>query len=399
MSQHVFHRGKSKSEDLMINPLTNPYNPHGNLPEKVHILDSTLREGEQAPGVSFTRGQKLQLAWMLDRFGVDMIEISPIVTSVNEEVCKTMIHAGLRADIIAHLRALKEDIDVALNCDAKWIAMYLSVSDIHLNSKLKLTQDEALERALSAVEYAKKHGLRMRFTPEDGSRTEPEFLKRFCREIAKAGADRISVTDTVGVLNPRGMYNLAKMIRETVDVPLDVHCHNDMGLALANALAGLEAGADQIHVTINGLGERTGVPSLSEAVMALIAQGVKLNVRTDMLCELSQTVSSYTGIPISDSTPIIGKNAFRHKSGTHVAAILANPAAYELFPPKAVGNRRRIIFGEASGKNAVTFMLQTLGLTINKEDAKKVARRLKGLRRGDLFELESTGEPSEEANS
>lgn len=391
MSQQIFYKGNSERETLFLNPLTNPYNSPRTFPSEVHILDSTLREGEQAPGVSFTRGQRLQLAWMLDRFGVDMIEISPIVTKVHEEVCKTLVHEGLRAEIVAHVRALPQDIDVAIKCDAKWIAMYLSVSELHMNYKLKINRQQIVDRAITAIEYAKKHGLKLRFTTEDASRTDPEFLKTVCSEIVNAGADRVSVTDTVGILDPRGMYNLVKMIHETVAVPLDVHCHNDLGLALANALAGVEAGADQIHVTVNGLGERTGLPSLAETVMVLLAKGAKLKVRVDMLHELSQLVASYTGLPVPDTAPIVGRNAFRHKSGTHIAAILANPATYELFPPKVVGNMRRIIFGEASGKNAVTYMLQTLGLTISKQEAQKVARRLKGLRRGDLFELEFVG--------
>jgi len=388
MSNPMFYKGRSRGEDLLLNPSTNPYNPPSKLPGKVHILDSTLREGEQAPGVSFTKSQRLQLAWMLDRFGVNMIEISPVVTHEHEEVCKTLIHEGLGADIVAHLRALQEDIDVALRCDARWIAMYLSVSDIQMMTKLKIDCEEAIERAVSAIEYAKKHGLKLRFTPEDGSRTEPEFLKKFCKSVAEAGADRISVTDTVGILHPQGMYNLVKMVREAVDVPLDVHCHNDLGFALANSMAGLEAGADQVHVTINGIGERTGIPSLAEVTMALICQGVKLKVRIDMLEELSQFVASYSGIPISDFAPIVSKNAFRHKSGTHISAILQNPATYEPFPPKLVGNTRRVVFGESSGKHAAAFLLDSLGLSITEEEAKKVAHKLKGLRRGDLFELE-----------
>lgn len=367
----------------------NPYNLPSKLEgRRIRILDSTLREGEQCPGVSFTRSQSLQLAWMLDRFGVDQIEISPIVTREHEEVCQTLIRQGLRADIVAHLRALTQDIDVALKCDAKWIALYLSTSDLHLKHKLKISRGQVIERAVTVIDYAKSHGLRLRFTAEDASRTEPEFLVKFCRRISEAGADRIGITDTAGIMLPHGMYNLVKMVRDEVDTPLDVHCHNDLGFALANAMAGLYAGAEQIHTTVNGIGERAGIPSLAEVTMALVAQKAKLNVRVDMLTELSQFVSSYTRIPTPDSAPIVGRNAFRHKSGTHIAAILSNPMTYEPFPPEFVGNKRRVVFGEASGKHAAAFLLDSLGLKVTKEEAEKVAVRLKGLRRGDLFELE-----------
>lgn len=362
------------------------------------ILDSTLREGEQSPGVSFTVSQRLQIAWMLDYFGVDAIEISPIVSPSHEEACKAMIKAGLNANIVAHVRALRADIDVALRCDAKWIAMYHSVSDIHLKWKLKVTREEAIRRSLDAIDYARAHGLRLRFTAEDASRTDPEFLKKFCIGVSEAGADRISLPDTVGALRPEGMKKMVRMIHDTVDTPLDVHCHNDLGLAVANALAGCEAGATQIHTTINGLGERVGITPLAEAALALNLQyNKKQNLRLETLRELSEMVERYTGLPTPPSKPIVGSNAYRHKAGTHVAAIIRNTSAYEIIAPERVGNSRKIVFGELSGRNGAAFLLKVLGLEPSAELAATVAKGLKSLNRGDLFELSLDKHLEEEA--
>lgn len=354
----------------------------------IRILDSTLREGEQHPGVSFTVKQRIQIAWMLDYFGVDQIEISPIISSDHEEATKTIIKAGLNADIVAHCRALKSDIDVVLRCDAEWMAMYLGISGIHLSAKLRITREQALERAVEAVDYMKAHGLKGRFTVEDASRADPEYLKQVCKSISDAGIDRISVPDTVGIMRPGGMYNLVKMVRDTVDTPLDVHCHNDIGLALANALAGADAGADQIHVTIDGIGERTGIPSLAETALALtLLYNSRNDFRLDMLKDLSRLLEQYTSIQTPKSKPLVGESAFKHKAGTHLAAVLRNPAAYEIIEPRTVGNRRKIVFGELAGKNSTAFLLSLLGLEAKVNDAEKFAHGLKELRMGDVLEI------------
>ena len=355
---------------------------------RISILDSTLREGEQHPGVSFTVKQRIQIAWMLDYFGVNQIEISPVISPDHEEATKTIIKAGLNAGIVAHCRALKSDIDIALRCDAKWIAMYLGISDVHLAAKLRITREQALERAVEAVDYMKAHGLKGRFTVEDASRTDPEYLKQICRAISDAGVDRISIPDTVGIMRPRGMYNLVKMIRDIVDTPLDVHCHNDIGLALSNALAGVDAGADQIHVTIDGVGERTGIPSLAETALALtLLYNSRNDFRLDMLKDLSRLLEQYTSMQTPESKPLVGESAFKHKAGTHLAAVLRNPAAYEIIEPRTVGNRRKIVFGELAGKNGTAFLLSLLGLEAKVNDAEKFAHGLKGLRMGDVLEI------------
>ena len=364
------------------------YNAVEKEPKRIRILDSTLREGEQHPGVSFTIKQRIQIAWMLDYFGVDQIEISPIISNDHADATKTIIKQGLSADIVAHGRALKEDIDVSLKCDASWVAAYLGISDIHLKDKLRISRDEALDRAVKTVEYAKSHGLKIRFTVEDGCRADPQFLIKVCKAIEEAGVDRISLPDTVGVLRPIGMYNFVKSVRSEVNVPLDAHVHNDIGFALANAFAACDAGADQIHTTIDGIGERTGIPSLAETAVALAYLYKSPNdFRLDMLVDLSRLIEQYTTIRPYDSKPIVGESAYKHKAGTHLAAILRNPAAYEPIPPRTVGQTRKAVFGELAGKTGAEYLMSILGLEKNVENAKNVANGLKNLRMGDLIEV------------
>ena len=364
------------------------YNAYNKKPKKISVLDSTLREGEQHPGVSFTNKQRIQIAWMLDYFGVDQIEISPVISKDHQQATKTIIKQGLNADIVSHGRALKKDIDISLNCDASWCAAYLAISDIHLKDKLRISREEALKRAVETVEYAKSHGLKIRFTIEDGSRAEPKFLIQVCKAIEEAGVDRISLPDTVGIMRPIGMYNFVKMVRNEVDTPLDAHVHNDIGFALANAFAACDAGVDQIHTTIDGIGERTGIPSLAEVAVALTYLYKSPNdFRLDMLVDLSRLIEQYTTIKPYDSKPIVGSSAYKHKAGTHLAAILRNPAAYEPIPPRVVGNRRKIVFGELAGKTGAAYLMSLLGLEQNDDSARHVAAGLKNLRMGDLIEI------------
>jgi isopropylmalate/homocitrate/citramalate synthase len=373
------------------NYFAHQYNDSEKDKKKIRILDSTLREGEQHPGVSFSNKQRIQIAWLLDSFGVDQIEISPIVSPDHHEATKIIMKQGLKADIVAHVRAIKSDVDKALDCDTNWVATYMGISDIHLMAKLRISREEAKQRALEVVDYIKSHGLKSRFTMEDASRTDPEFLLEMCKEMNQRGIERISIPDAVGIMRPRGMYNLVKMVYDNIDnskTSLDVHCHNDVGLALSNALSGCDGGADQIHTTIDGLGERTGIPTLAETAVALnLIYKSNNSFRLHLLKDLSRTISDYTRIPIHESKPLVGDSAYKHKAGTHLAAILRNPSAYEIIEPKQVGNRRKIVFGELSGKNGSAYLLSLLGLDSNKENAESLAKGLKELRMGDILEL------------
>ena len=378
-----------KSDDP--NYFAHLYNDSEKDKKHIKILDSTLREGEQHPGVSFSNKQRIQIAWMLDSFGVDQIEISPIVSLDHREATKIILRQGLKADIVAHVRAIKSDVDIAMDCGATWVATYLGISDIHLSSKLRISREEAKIRALDVADYIKSHGLKSRFTMEDASRTDPEFLLDMCKEINIRGIERISIPDTVGIMRPRGMYNLVKLVYDNIDKSkssLDVHCHNDVGLALSNALSGCDGGADQIHTTIDGLGERNGIPTLAETAVALnLLYKSDNDFRLHMLKDLSKTISDYTKIPVHESKPLVGDSAYKHKAGTHLAAILRNPSAYEIIEPRLVGNRRKIVFGELSGKNGSAYLLSILGLNTSKENSESLAKGLKELRMGDILEL------------
>jgi isopropylmalate/homocitrate/citramalate synthase len=292
---------------------------------------------------------------------------------------------------LAHVRAIKSDVDVAIDSGATWVATYMGISDIHLSAKLKINREAAKIRALEVADYIKSHGLKARFTMEDASRTDPSFLIDMCKEMNKRGIERISIPDTVGIMSPRGMYNLVKMVYDNIDLSkssLDVHCHNDVGLALANALAGCEGGADQIHTTIDGLGERNGIPALAETAVALTLIYKSSNdFRLHMLKDLSKTISEYTDLEIPESKPIVGDSAYTHKAGTHLAAILKNPSAYEIIEPRIVGNRRKIVFGELAGKNGASYLLSLLGLETGLHEAETMARGLKELRMGDILKL------------
>ena len=221
----------------------------------VKILDTTLREGEQTAGVSFTINEKMGLAKMLDDFGVDMIEVGhPNVSPKIEEFIRKVVKENLKADVVGHVRAVRGDVEMAVDCEVDRVAIFLATSNVHLNDKLKMTKEAAIEKVVDCVQYAKDHGLKVRYTPEDATRTDFEYLIEICNAAIEAGADRISVADTVGVMQPHIFYDLVKKIKDNLKpVGIDVHCHNDFGLAVANAMAGVRAGADCVHTTVNGI--------------------------------------------------------------------------------------------------------------------------------------------------
>ena len=354
---------------------------------KTLVLDTTLREGEQAPMVHFTHQQALSLAKRIDAAGVDFIEISPIVGERQAALARAMLAEGLEATVVLHGRARKEDIDAMLSLDPAFIAIYLSTSDLHLASKLHMGREEAQRRAVEAVEYAKSHGLKLRFTCEDASRTDREYLLSTVKAVTKAGADRISITDTVGMMTPALMYSLVKEVRAATSAGIDLHCHNDLGLALANSLAGVEAGADCIHASVNGAGERAGIPKLAEVAMSLqVLYGQRKDMKINKLYELSETFSAFTKLPTDPFSPVVGENVFRHKGGTHLAAVLKEGSAYEAFTPESVGRKRRIVVGGYSGRNVLRYLSDTLGMGMDDKQVEKALRRLKEKER-DLFDF------------
>ena len=351
------------------------------------VLDTTLREGEQAPLVHFSEQQAVELARQIDSSGVDFIEVSPIVGEKQMRIAKAIQGEGLRSTIVMHCRAKKEDIESLLALDPQFMAMFISTSDVHLSHKLHLSREQALARAVEMVEFAKSHGLRLRFTCEDATRTDRAYLLEIVRAVSQAGADRISITDTVGMMTPAMMFSLVKEVRSQTQSGIDLHCHNDLGLALANSLAGIEAGADCIHATVNGAGERAGIVKIAEVAMALqVLYGQRKDLKVEKLVQLSEKFSSLSGLPTDPFAPVVGQNVFRHKGGTHLSAVLREGSAYEAYSPESIGRKRRLVVGGYSGRNVVRYLSDSLGMKMTDAQVEKALLRLKEKER-DLFDF------------
>ncbi|MGB2580954.1 MAG: 2-isopropylmalate synthase [Thermoplasmata archaeon] len=349
------------------------------MPERVKILDTTLRDGEQTPNVALSTDDKLTIAQALDELGVDIIEAGfPINSEGEAEAVKKIAGVGLRAEICALCRASKQDIDAAIGCDVDSVHIFLATSKVHLEKKLKISKEEAVEKAVTAVQYAKEHGLIAEFSCEDATRTELEFLHEVHSNIESVGVDRIDIPDTVGVMTPPAMMQFVSEIKKKTKVPLAVHCHDDFGLSVANSLAGVRGGAEEVHVTMNGLGERAGNAALEEVVMALEAfYGISTSVNTRKLAFVSRLVSQLTGVRVQPNKAIVGENAFSHEAGIHVHGILSESSTYEPMRPEIVGKERSIVMGKHSGAHAVESKLKEYGLSLDKDQLKELVKKVK----------------------
>lgn len=356
----------------------------------VEILDSTLREGEQSPGVTFSVDEKLKIASLLDDFGVNIIEAGhPKVSNDVFRSIKLIANQGYKADILAHCRAIKEDIDDAILCDVDWVGIFLCISKQRLEQHFRFDLETAINQILESIQYAKDHGLKVRYTPEDATRTEYDSLLKVVKSVEEFGVDRISIADTVGAMTPIKMFNLVKKIKSETKVDLNVHCHNDLGLATANSLAAYEAGAKLIDVTVNGIGERVGITPLSEICLSLhCLYKVQNNWKLENITKLSEEVSKFSQIRIPENTPIIGENAFLHKAGLHVSAILNNPSHYELFPAELIGKKRDIIMDKMSGKYSVKYKLEKMNLNADSENVEKLYHYAKLKEKGRVTDNE-----------
>ncbi len=350
-------------------------------PERVLFFDTTLRDGEQTPGVALLPEEKLDIAKQLDILGVDMIEAGfPVASKGELDAVKMVANEGLDTEIVALARSNRRDIELAASCDVDCIHTFIATSEVHMKKKLKLSKEEVLERAVEGVKLVKKNGFKCEFSAEDATRSELEFLGRVYRAVSDAGADRINIPDTVGVAVPRAMYNVVKHVRKVTDMPIAVHCHDDMGLAVANSLAGIEAGAEEIHATINGLGERAGNASLEEVALALYAlYGFKTNLNLKEIYRTSQLVSKLTGIRAPPNKAVVGDNAFAHEAGIHSHGVLSSPETYELLPPELVGHRRRIVAGKHAGRHGIEAMLKEMGLVLSPVQLDEAFVRVKEL--------------------
>ncbi|MGQ9718533.1 MAG: 2-isopropylmalate synthase [Nitrososphaerales archaeon] len=347
----------------------------------IKIFDTTLRDGEQTPGVSLTPEEKLEIARQLDRLGVDTIEAGfPIASKGEMEGIKLIAKEGLSTEVCGLARVNKSDIDVALDCGVQCIHVFIATSDIHIKYKLKIDREEALRRAVEGVEYAKSHGVQVEFSAEDATRSDVDYLKRVYKAVEEAGADRIDVPDTVGIMMPSRMYQLVGEVKKVVKLPISLHCHDDFGMAVANTLAGVEAGASRAHVTINGLGERAGNAALEEVVMALHSlYGKKTRINTRLIYETSRLVSELTGIIVQPNKAIVGDNAFGHESGIHTHGVLSMPLTYEPIEPEMVGRKRWIQAGKHAGAHGISATLKDMGWQPTEDQLKEIVNRVKEL--------------------
>jgi isopropylmalate/homocitrate/citramalate synthase len=331
------------------------------IPAKLEIWDETLRDGEQMPGVHFTPEEKLRIAERLSDAGIPLLNAGiPVVSEEEARSVSRLAHAGLKAKILAAGRTVPGDVDAVIKSGATHIAIFVAASDVHLRYKLKMTQEQVLEASLASVRQAKQAGLHVAFVTEDTVRAPMDFVERLYRSVQEAGADRLVVSDTVGIMTPLTFRWFLREFRRRVN-PKDwsVHCHNDFGLAVANTLTAVEEGVNSPHVCVNGLGERAGNASLEELVVILESlYGVKTGVRTDRLYDLSKLVEEVSGVPIAANKALVGYNSFSHEAGIHTHGILANTLTYEPLQPELLGRHREMILGKHSGKAALVEKLK-----------------------------------------
>lgn len=357
------------------------YNEYMNLADKIYIFDTTLRDGEQTPGVALTVDDKIQIAQKLNNLGVDKIEVGFPASSDGEvESARQIKSMDLDSTLVGLARSLKSDIDAVIDSDLDYIHTFIGTSPLHRDYKLKKSKDQIIDSAVSAVEYAKDHGLTVEFSAEDATRTEKDFLFDVFSAVSDAKVDFIDVPDTVGVLTPKDTRLLIGDVVKTFNIPISVHFHNDFGLATANTLTAIECGANQAHVTVNGLGERTGNCSLEELVMTLkVAYGIDLGLDTTRLYSLSNLVGRLTGVKMPVNKPIVGDNAFTHESGIHVHGILNNSFTYEPMSPEMVGHSRRIVLGKHTGANSLRSKLKEYHIDLNEKQFENVLSQIKSL--------------------
>jgi 2-isopropylmalate synthase len=369
--------------------------------EEVTVFDTTLRDGEQTPGIAFTFEQKLQIARQLSDIGVHAIEAGfPASSKAEKETVAAIKKLGLESKICGLARSTKGDVDSCLDCNVDMVHVFIPTSDIQRENTINKTRNEVLEITADIIGHVRKHSDLCMFSAMDATRTDWDYLMKVFQTAADAGATIINVPDTVGVISPSGMKTLITRINREVKCPIDVHCHNDFGLAVANTIAAVEAGASQVQVTVNGLGERAGNADLAQTVMIMESiYRIRTGIVTERLVETSHLVSRFSGITIPPTQPVVGENVFSHESGIHSHGVIKNTATFEpgIMTPEMVGHRRRLTLGKHVGRHAVRQMLTDVHIDPSDpqldaivEKVKAIASRGKRVTDADLYEVAET---------
>jgi 2-isopropylmalate synthase len=361
-------------------------------PRRITIFDTTLRDGEQSPGIALRPDEKVEIAEQLERLGVDVIEAGFAVSSPGDfEGVRAVAKAVTGPTVASLCRTKKEDIDAAAEAlaDARRsrIHVFIATSPVHMEKKLRLQPDEVVEQARWAVGYAAGLVDQVEFSCEDSTRSDPLFVARVCREAVRAGATTINLPDTVGYALPGDYAEFLRAVRhhcpELGGVALSVHCHNDLGLAVANSLAGIEAGASQVECTVNGIGERAGNAALEEVVMALRVRAAMLRAETGVLSReigaTSRLVERLTGYPVQPNKAIVGANAFAHEAGIHQDGMLKDAETYQIMDPEELGLVTTLPLGKHSGRHAFARACAERGMELAGEELQEAFRRFKRL--------------------
>ncbi len=344
----------------------------------VQLLDTTLRDGEQAPGISLTPEEKAEIAVALDGANVDVIEAGSACTGTGERRTIQQVTAlDLDATVTSFARGVQSDIDLAMDCDVDGVNLVVPASDRHIEDKVGSTREDVIETTISLVEYAREHGLWVEVLGEDGSRADLDYLEHLMGAALDAGADRVCYCDTVGWAGPERTFEAVQRLADLG--PTSTHTHDDLGLGMTNVLASLVAGADLVHATVNGIGERAGNVALEEVAIALDHCYEIETVDLTALYDLARIVSRATGVPLPPNKAVIGQNAFAHESGIHTDGTLKDERMYEPYPPSRVGRERRLVIGKHTGRAGARAALAEHGVTVSDEELAEVVKRVKAI--------------------
>lgn len=337
----------------------------------VKLDDTTLRDGEQTAGVVFTNAEKVAIAKMLDEIGIHQIEAGiPVMGGDEREVIEEIAHLGLRASVLGWNRANVADIKTSIDCGVDAVAISLATSDIHIETKLQKDRAWVLNSIREATAYAKSEGVYVSVNAEDASRTEFGFLLEYAAAAKAEGADRLRFCDTIGIMEPLRTYKVVKELIEQTGLEVEMHTHNDFGMAVANAIAGIHAGATWVNVTVGGLGERAGNAALEEIVMACkYVEALDLGISTERFTEIVNYVMLAAGRTVPAWKPVVGSNMFAHESGIHADGVIKNPKTYEIFSPDEVGGERQIVVGKHSGSRTIEMKFAEYGIPMSREEA------------------------------